>query len=344
MKKNKELCHKITIKDVAKLAGVSTATVSRVLSGSNIVSEPLRTQVMESVDILDYQPNQLGRSLRRQATNLIGMIVSDIQNPFFTSILRGAQDGFQPKGLPILTMNSDENPDQELLHLKVLRAQGVMGLIFVPSMPDYKEVRNFFSGIAVVAVDRNPKNLKVDTIVVDNKKGSKQATQHLIALGHTRIGFIAGIKTVTTSQERLKGYLEALQESGLRKSSSLIQVGGYFQQGGYEAMVRLLNLPDPPTAVVSANNLMTLGALQAIHDRCLKIPEDIAIIGFDDMTWASSLQPPLTVVAQPTYQIGNQAAWMLLDRLNNPNLPIRRVILHTELIIRASTTQQPCGS
>ena len=340
--KSETILHKVTIKDVAKNAGVSTATVSRVLAGSNLVSDSLRSRVIATVETLEYHPNQLGRSLRRQATNIIGMIVTDIQNPFFTSILRGAQDGLQGNELVVLIANSDENPEQELLHLKILRSQGVIGLILAPSETDYKNLQNLLTGIAVVAVDRIPKNLNVDTIVVDNKAGSKRATQHLIALGHERIGFIAGINTVTTGQERLKGYLEAIQESGLRKIGDLIQDGAFHQQGGYDAMNRMLNLRKSPTAVVSANNLMTLGALQAIHDRCIKIPEEIAIIGFDDMAWASSLQPPLTVVAQPTYEIGKQAACLLLDRLDNPDLPARNLVLNTELIIRASTMSRPC--
>jgi LacI family transcriptional regulator len=333
---------KFTIKDVAKRAKVSTATVSRVLAGSDVVSESTRIRVLESVEALGYFPNQLGRSLRRRATNTIGLVVTDIQNPFFTSILRGVQDVFQERHLVVLTTNSDEDPTQELLGLKILVSQGVRGLIFAPSRLDYSDLEYLFKGLAVVAVDRIPENLYVDSVVVDNVAGAKIATQHLIGLGHRRIGFIAGILRVTTGKDRLQGYLEAVQEAGLPKNDDLIQEGFFHQQGGFHAMDKLLNIQTPPTAVVSSNNLMTLGALQAIHERCMDIPDEIAIVGFDDMSWASSLQPPLTVVSQPTYEIGRQAAFFIMDRFENPEIPARNLVLKTDLIIRASTTTEPC--
>jgi LacI family transcriptional regulator len=333
---------KFTIKDVAKNAGVSTATVSRVLAGSDLVSESLRIRVLESVENLGYIPSQIGRSLRRKTTNIIGLVVTDIQNPFFTSILRGVQDVLQDHNLVVLTANSDENPNQELLHLQILLSQGVRGLIFVPSQSDYHGLEYLFDGMAVVAIDRIPMNLPVDSVIVDNIAGAKMATQHLIGLGHRRIGFISGISKVTTGQDRLKGYLKAIQEAGFPRNDDLIKEGGFLQRGGFEAMQKLLDMQVPPTAVVSSNNLMTLGALQAIHERCIKIPDDIAIIGFDDMTWAPSLQPPLTVVAQPTYEIGRQAAYFLLERFENPGIPTRNLVLETQLILRASTMVSPC--
>ena len=322
------------------MAGVSTATVSRVLAGSDSVSEGLRNRVLESVDALGYIPNQIGRSLRRQTTNIIGLIVTDIQNPFFTSIVRGVQDVFQEHKLVVLTANSDEDPKQELLHLQILHSQGVRGLIFAPSRLDYHGHEYIFNGMAAVAIDRIPMNLSVDSVIVDNVAGAKAATKHLIDLEHRRIGFIAGISQVTTGQDRLRGYLEALQEAGLPRNDDLIQDGFFLQSGGFNAMDNLLDLPIPPTAVVSSNNLMTLGALQAIHERCIKIPDEVAIVGFDDMTWAPSLQPPLTVVSQPTYEIGRRAAFLLLERFENPEIPCRNLIL--ELIIRASTMSSPC--
>jgi DNA-binding LacI/PurR family transcriptional regulator len=332
---------KFTIKDVAKHASVSTATVSRVLAGSNQVSENLRIRVLESIDALDYIPNQVGRSLRRQTTNIIGLVITDIQNPFFTSILRGVQDVFQEHKLVVLTANSDENPTQELLHLQILRSQGVRGLIFAPARSDYYGLEYLFNGMAVVAIDRLPLNINVDSVIVDNVAGAKVATQHLLDLGHRRIGFIAGISKVTTGKDRLRGYLEALQEAGLHRIDELIQDGSFLQKGGYKAMSNLLDLPIPPTAIVSSNNLMSLGALQALHERGVKIPDEIAVVGFDDMPWAPCLQPPLTVIAQPTYEIGRQAAHLLLERFESPDFPARNLVLETNLIIRASTAFEP---
>jgi LacI family transcriptional regulator len=255
----------VTIKDVAKNAEVSTATVSRVLSGSNLVSDSLRNRVLESIEALGYYPNYIGRNLRRQSTNIIGLVVTDIQNPFFTSILRGVQDILIKHELVILISNSDEDPEQELVQLQAFRAQGIIGLIFAPTEADYEDIQHLFEGIAVVAIDRKPMNLNVDTITVNNIEGALAATQHLISLGHYRIGFIAGNPNVTTGKERLQGYLEAIQHASFPIIDELIQDGSFTQQGGFNAMTRLLALHQSPTAIVSANNLMTLGALQAIH-------------------------------------------------------------------------------
>ena len=333
---------KLTIKEVALQAGVSTATVSRVLSGGDVVSEDLQTRVLDAVRALNYHPNQLGRNLRRQATNIIGFLVTDFQNPFFTSIMRGIQDVLQEEAYVLLTANSDENPEQENLHLRTFRAQGVAGIIFAPSRQDYALHENLLQGISAVAVDRRPMGLAVDTLTVDNVTGVRIAVQHLTERGHRRIGFIAGLPQTFTAQERLHGYQDALQEAGIALEANLIQEGFFYQDGGRQAMNKLLDLSAPPTAVFSANNMMTLGALQAIHERCMTIPDEIAVVGFDDMPWAASLQPPLTVVAQPAYDMGRMAASLLLERLNNPELPIRNIVLDTELIVRASSGVRNC--
>lgn len=297
---------------------------------------------MEAVAALDYSPSQLGRNLRRRETNIIGLIVSDIQNPFFTSIIRAIQDVTHEKNYVLFIANSDEKPEEELIHIQKFRAYPVAGLILVPSRSDYSDLQEFFRDMSVVAIDRKPNNLEVDTVTVDNAEGIQNATSYLIELGHHRIGCLIGLPRLSTSQERLAGYLAAHQQAGREVDPSLIQVGYFTQPGGYSAMERLLGLSNPPTAVVSANNLMTLGAIQAIHHRCIKIPDDIAVVGFDDMDWATSLQPALTVVAQPTYEIGRRTALLLLERLANPDLPVQHVVLETELIVRASTLKVNC--
>jgi LacI family transcriptional regulator len=334
---------KTTVKEVAQYAGVSTATVSRVLSGSCVVSDELRQRVQGAIEKLDYHPNQLGRNLRKQVTNIIGLIVSDIQNPFFTSLMRGIQDTLRDKSYVLLSANSDENPEQEMIHLETFRSEGVAGVIFTPSRLNYAhDIKSLQRSMLLVAVDRRPANLEVDTVMADNAGGTLAATMHLIELGHRRIGYISGPKRISTSEERSLGYQSAMRAAGLEIHPGLFQIGNFRQQGGYEAMKRMLDLPEPPTAVLSANNLMTLGALQAIHDRCLVIPDDIAIIGFDDMSWAASLQPPLTVVAQSPYEMGQTSARLLLERLTDSTLPLRHVVLQTRLIVRASTGSGNC--
>jgi len=340
--KNSSSPDKVTIKEVAQQAGVSTATVSRVLSGADEVSGDLQNRVLETVQALNYHPNQVARNLRKQATNIIGFLVTDFQNPFFTSVMRGIQDVLQEKAYVLLTANSDENPDQENLHLETFRAQGVAGIIFTPSQTDYSLHQNFLQGLPTVAVDRRPLGLTVDSVTVDNINSIRVAIRHLIEMGYHRIGFIAGLPQTFTALERLRGYQVGLEDERIGLDRNLIKEGFYSQEGGRQAMNNLLDLPEPPTAVLTANNLMTLGALQAIHERFMKIPDEIAVIGFDDMVWAASLQPPLTVVAQPTYDIGRTAASLLLERLNNPDLPFQDIVLETKLIVRASSGEKNC--
>jgi DNA-binding LacI/PurR family transcriptional regulator len=327
-----------TVKDVAEKAGVSTATVSRVVSGGENVSQHLIAQVKQAIVELNYRPSRVARNLRVRKANTVGLIVSDIQNPFFTSIMRGIQDTLQVEGIVLLAANSDEDVEQERIHLETLLAEDVAGIILAPASSDSCTYADILAeGIGIVVIDRNPKNLKVDSVLVDNVSGARAATEHLISLGHERIGIITGPKHISTSQLRLEGYQSALQDAGIPFDPSLVGMGNFRQEGGYQVMQALCSLMNPPTAVFSSNNVMTLGALQAIHEKCLRIPSDIALVSFDDMPWAASLHPPLTAVAQPTYEIGTAAARLLLDRVKEPDRPTRKIILESQLIIRGST-------
>jgi LacI family transcriptional regulator len=329
-----------TIKQVAEQAGVSTATVSRVLAGADGVSVELSKRVRAAVGALDYQPNRIARNLRVRGTRTAGLVISDIQNPFFTSAVRGIEDVLQADGYTLLLGNSDENPARERVYLATLRAEGVAGIIVAPSGAEVSEYRKLASArVPLVVIDRNVSGLSVDVVTVANADGAHAAVAHLIGLGHRRIGLIAGPPSVATSGEREAGYAKALAAVGLPLEAELIRYADFRQGGGYAAAQALLDLTAPPTAMFVANNLMTLGALQAIHERGLRIPADIAIVGFDDMPWATSLQPPLTAVAQPTYEMGATAAQLLLARVREPDRPNRHVVLATQLIVRAS-----CGN
>lgn len=332
-----------TIKDVALKAGVSTATVSRVISGREKVSQTLIEQVNEAIEELQYRPSRVARNLRVRKANTVGLLVSDIQNPFFTSIMRGIQDTLLAKGYVLLAANSDEDEDQERIHIETLLAEEVAGIILAPASTSARIYADLIEqGVGLVIIDRIPDRLKVDSVLVDNTAGARSAVEHLISLGHRRIGIIAGREHVSTATLRQEGYRFALQDAGLPYDPELVSTGDFRQEGGYQAMNALLNLAEPPTAVFSSNNVMTLGALQAIHEKCLKIPEEIALVSFDDMPWAASLQPPLSAVAQPTYEIGTTAARLLLERVNDPERSTRRVILESELIVRGSTVGPNC--
>lgn len=326
-----------TIKQVAEQAGVSTATVSRVLSGGKGVTEDTIKRVRQVVKSLDYHPNRVARNLRARKTNTVGLILSDIQNPFFTSVVRGVEDVLQAAGYVLLLGNSDDDPHKEETYLATFRAEGLAGIIFVISDVAINSYRRILAaGIPLVAIDRAPANLEVDLVTVSNVEGAQEATTHLIRREHKRIGMISGPSHLNTSRERQMGYEQALSKVGIPIKGELIKNGDFRETGGYTEMKKLLSLKNPPTAVFVANNLMTLGALQAIHEQGLVIPSQISLISFDDMPWAKSFQPPLTAIAQPTYELGSTAAELLLARMQDPQRPIRHVVLRTQLIVRAS--------
>lgn len=329
-----------TVKDVADLAGVSTATVSRVLNNHPQVAGETRSRVLWAVEKLGYRPSRVARRLRMGGSQILGLIISDIANPFFTSVVRGIEDVAYANEYSLLLCDSDEDPAKEELYINVLLAEKVAGAIISPT-DEYSTTCKIFveGGRPVVAMDRRLRSLDVDTVIVDNVRGAYEAVSHLIRLGHRRIGLIGGPVHITTGRERLEGYEKALTEQAIGLDEGLIKIGDFKQDSGYRRACELLEMDDPPTAIFTANNLMTLGALNAIHEKGLNIPWDVAIVGFDDMPWAPSLDPPLTAVAQPTYELGRTAANLLLQRIADKDREIVEMKLEPTLIIRDS-----CGS
>jgi LacI family transcriptional regulator len=327
-----------TIRQVAEMAGVSIATVSRVFAGSDVVSHELVERVQDASRSLSYQPNRIARNLRTQKTHTAAVAVSDIENPFFTSVIRGVEKVLREAGYTLLLINSDEDEQIELDHLLNLRAEGVAGVILAPTCEDADRYEQFLqAGLVIVAIDRCPKNLKIDRVTVTNVEGAQTAVRHLVDQGHTKIGFITGLPKISTAFERRQGFELAMKAHNLPVKPQWVQPGDFRRENGFQAMSAILNLEDRPTAVISGNNLMTIGALQAIYEHKLRIPDDMAIVGFDDMVWANSLNPPLTTIAQPTHELGMIAAQLLLDRINDPQRPFRHVILDTQLIVRKSS-------
>jgi DNA-binding LacI/PurR family transcriptional regulator len=329
--------HATTIKSVARAARVSTATVSRVLTGADAVGDELRTRVLKMVRKLDYQPNRMARGLRDGHRKMIGVIIPDLQNPFLTGVVHGVEAVLYEAGYTLVLGHSGGFPERELAHLAGLRAEGAAGLILVPDNGEGAKY-SLLAGwdIPMVAVDRVPKGLKVDLVSTNHHEGARQAVSHLIQDGCETISLINGPRGVSVTRERLAGYKEALNHAKIPLCEALVVHSDFRLAGGESAMNQLLDLPKPPRAVLVGNNLMALGALQAVHKRGVRIPEDIAIVGFDDMPWASSLRPPLTVIAQPIEELGRIAAQMLLDRLSDRNRPVRQVVLPPQLIVRAS--------
>ena len=327
----------VTVKHVANLAGVSTATVSRVLNNYPHVTDETRSKVLWAMKELGYQPSRVARRLRMEGGQIIGLIISDIANPFFTSVVRGIEDVAYANQCSLVLCNSDEDPARESLYVGVLQAERVAGIIISPADENSTSCEPLLrNGVPIVAMDRRLCQFDVDTVLVDNIKGAYQATSHLIRLGHRRIGLIAIPPQITTGRERREGYEKALSEHGVELDQSVTKIGDCKQNSGYQKTCELLEMDDPPTAIFTANNLMTLGALNAIHEKGLNIPQDVAIVGFDDMPWAPSLDPPLTAVAQPTYELGCTAANLLLQRIADKDREIVEIELEPTLIIRDS--------
>jgi LacI family transcriptional regulator, galactose operon repressor len=328
---------KATVKDVSQLAGVSTATVSRVLAGFDEVSEESRQRVLEAARALNYQPNRNARNLRRNTTSKMGVIISDIQNPFFGSVVRGIEKVTIKDGYTLILGNSDEDPEREKKLIAMLLEEGVAGIILVPTNADLDVYRTVFRyGTPFVVIDRQLPFPDLDMVLVDGALGAEAATDYLVSLGHRQIGYVGGLKHLSVMQAREGGYLAALKKHKLTLKEDYLRRGNNRQDGGYAAVCELLSLEQPPTAILIANNLMTLGGLQAIHESGLEIPGQISLVGFDDMDWASSLRPALTCVAQPAYEMGENAATILLERLRNPERSHQTILLNTHLVVRDS--------
>ncbi|NLF76153.1 MAG: LacI family transcriptional regulator [Chloroflexi bacterium] len=332
-----------TLKDVASHAGVSRATVSRVLNHNPRVAGDLRDRVLDAIQELGYQPNRAARRLRASSSDVLGLIISDIENPFFTSVVRGVEDAAYAYQMSIVLCNTDEDPEKQKMYLRVMQAERVAGLIISPTNveEDFTELER--AGIPVILLDRRTDPYETDAVTIDNVAGAYLAVKHLIDLGYERIGMIGGSPHLTTGRERYEGYRKALSTAGLKVDERLIKVGDFKIDSGYHLMLELIAAPQPPRAVFVANNLMTLGALRALRERAVRVPDTMALVGFDDMPWASELCPPLTTISQPTYELGQETVQLLVRRLANPDAPVRTVTLQPRLVIREScgVTLQP---
>lgn len=331
-----------SIADVAEQAGVSTATVSRVLSGHPHVSDSLREKVNGVARALGYRPNRVARNLRTQRTQLIGLIVSDIQNPFYTSMVRAVEDVAYQQQYSLLLCNSDEDPEKEQFYIEFMRDERVAGVIASPTSEATTSMQALHeAGIPVVAIDRRSSSTPVDTVMLDHEKAALELTQHLISFGHQRIGAIVGNMQTTSGAERMKGYLSAMRGAGLTPDPELIRQIKPNEKEGYQAALSLLSQAAPPTALFTGNNLISMGALKAIQAKQLRIPDEISIAGHDDLPWMTLIQPALTVAAQPIYEMGRQATELLMSRIQGDVEPVREVRLQPTMMIRQSCGPAP---
>lgn len=329
------------MKDIARIAQVSLGTVSHVLNNTANVRGPLRKRVLDAVEAAGYQPSQLARGLRRDKTNVIGMVIPDITNPFFPGVVRGAEDIAFASGYRMILCNTDNDHAKELTHLNELRTYLPAGLIVIPSdFSDLTAQAESYrrAGTGVVCVDRLPRKWSGDSVTADNEEGAFNATRHLIEMGHRRIAMIVGPLRLTNARDRLNGFKRARKEAHIPLPSEYVQETTFDRQGGYSKTLLLLKLTPRPTAIFAGNDMIALGVLRAIREAGLRCPEDISVIGFDDLDFAELTDPALSSVSQSGYQLGTTAAHMLIDRLHGDTSPARHVVLKTTLSLRNSVT------
>jgi len=327
------------MKDVAELAGVSASTVSHVLNGTRKVSEDTRERVRLAIEELGYEPNLLAKSLKVSRTFTIGLLISDIQNPFFTSVIRGAEDVALSRGYHLFLCNTDEDPNREDEYVRELSKKRVDGLIVASSASRRNHTLQLrLEDVPFVFMDREVEGIEADTVSVDNRLGMRLIAEHLTQLGHERVGMVSGPLEKSSGHERYHGLRDALADLGLPLHDSLVRFGDFRVSGGREAAEELLRLPEPPTALVVSNNQMTLGALLAVRELGLRVPDEVSVVSFDDMEWAPLANPPLTALAQPTYEMGATAARMLLDKIEKKATGSpSKLFMEPELMIRGST-------
>lgn len=328
-----------TMKDVALRAGVSVTTVSHVVNGTRHVSDEVRRRVERVMDDLGYRPNVLARGLRRGEATLLGLVVPDATNPYFAEIARAVADACADEGYAVIVCNSDGRRDREKRAVEVLASNRVGG-IFLVNVGVTERDAALFEGldIPLVMLDREIPGIAVDSIQIDNAHGGCQATEHLLALGHRRIACIAGPSQVSPSADRVTGYRQALEASGIAFDPGLVLRGDFTPPSGYTCARQLMVREERPTAIFACNDLMAFGAITALAEAGVSVPGDISVVGFDDIPLAAYFNPPLTTVAQPRVEMGRTAARLLLERMRDGTLPRRRpVLMNTTLVVRRSS-------
>jgi len=331
----------VTISDVAKRAGVSQATAARALGEYGYVGDDTRQRVHSAARALGYLPNNAARTLASGTSNIIGFIAGDIENSFFATTARGLIDVVKEFGYTLIVANSDEDVVRERRAVDSLRANRVDGLVVAPasSIEGDHLAETAAAGTPIVLLDRTVRGLGVDSVVSDGLAGTTTAVRYLLGQGHRRIGLVidASQAPLTSMTMRLRGWAATLRGAGVSPDDSLLAYASSPMEDGYQATIEILERPCPPTAILTASNLMTVGALRAIRELGIMLPRDLSLVGFDDLELFSLYEPPITAVAQPVRQLGREAGKLLLARMQGDAGKPRRLRLPTELIVRSSS-------
>jgi LacI family transcriptional regulator len=335
----------VGIRKIAKHLGISVSTVSSVINDRGYVSPHMKARVEEYLREIDYQPNYLARSLRRQESRIIGMLVPDLLNSFYTELSRAAEDFLLARGYQLIVADSRENWIRQRDHLTAFCRMMTDGILLVPSPATDSEIASIpalVRGRPLVYLDRSPVGSPVDAVLIDNQGAAYAATQHLVEKGHRRIAIITEPLNLLCAADRLEGYRQVLDENQIALDPELIHIGGNTKESAYEIGMRLLVRHDPPTAVVVCNNQMTLGFLKALSERKLACPTEFSVIGFDECDWSEHMQPPLTTIRQPAAEMGATAARVLLARMGEGrDAPPTTTVLGFDLLERSSTAILP---
>jgi LacI family transcriptional regulator len=330
--------------DIAKRAGVAPITVSRVINNSGYVSQSTRERVEAAVKELGYVPNTIARGLRSKRTHTLALVVTDITNPYFTSMARGVEDVAGASNYTVIYCNTDESETKEEKYANMLAQRQVDGVLLVPSCGNVKTIQFLKSNdINVVVLDRRVSGEDADIVYSDSKNGASRLTKLLIGLGHKRIAIIAGSRGVSTSEDRVIGYQQALSEAGLG-GNELIYYGAFNEHSGYQLANQAMMQTPRPTAIFGGNNFVAMGAIKAIHNLNFDVPGDVSVVGFDDLPEFMFMKPFLTVARQPAYEMGRLAAEILLKRITGEMLEEHReFILPVEIVVRESSGQNKNG-
>jgi DNA-binding LacI/PurR family transcriptional regulator len=343
---NASAAKKLSIAEVAQRASVSTATVSRVINGNQKVGAAYRKRVLQAIDELDYRPNQLARNLRTQRSATIGVVVADIENPYFSTAVRAVEDAAFKEGYRVLVCSTDESSQKQDAYLQALEEERALGVIISPSDPNGAGISGLLDkGIPLVALDRAVRDPRADAVLPDNLNGARIATELLLDAGHRDIGILIGPLATETASERLAGYDMAMRSAGLTPCAI---EGGFRVEVAYQAISEQIRRARLPSALLISNNLMVLGTLNAARQAGLKVPDDLAIVGIDDPEWAALIDPPLTTMAQPVRRMALDAMELLLERVTKSRDRPRRVVHQMEPQLREShkmvtTTAPPSG-
>jgi len=326
-----------TIKDVAKDAGVSAATVSRVINNSPTVTASTRETVMAVIKKLNYQPNLLGRNLRRTETRLILVLLQNMANPFYARIVKGIEDVGHKNGYHVMLCNTDSDHEREKVYLELLRNRLADGVIFMAPMLGKEELTEIGKRFPVVQCCEYKEGAQVSHVSIDNHAAAYKAVRHLISAGHRRIGMISCRNSYVSISQRESGYKKALEDAGITFEEEYIKYGDYGFNSGLRAANQLLSMDDRPTAIFAISDLMAIGALRAIREKGLSVPEDVAAAGFDNISFSSMCNPMLTTISQPKYDLGCLAMDLLLKQIRGEAKEHKGIFLEYELIIREST-------